>query len=138
MTHSFRPNFSQLACVSVMSLAAAVALAGPNGKGPKPKSYPLIEATFNPECTQVQVESEKALSNIVILYDDQTWEKFEFDDADDQEDAAEQYTEQYETTDGTTMVKVFVKSGPGKRKVDGLPGYVGVEFSCDATTPPSA
>ncbi|MBT8109778.1 MAG: hypothetical protein KJO27_03550 [Gammaproteobacteria bacterium] len=47
------------------------------GHAANPNSLAVITATFNGGCTSVTASSEKDLSNVVLLFADGTWEKFD-------------------------------------------------------------
>lgn len=119
---SLPKSLLKLGVVSMIVVGSQVALGGPNQN-----SRAQIDATFDNTCTYVKVESSKNIGNVVLLYSDQSWHKVELD--------GRTRTAEFEASRLTTFTNVYVKSGSAKSgKVDGLPGMVGVEFTCTPRT----
>jgi hypothetical protein len=72
----------------------------------------------------------KELSNILLVFNDGTWEKFEI------EDGILEFEYVYETATSPTVVTAFVKAGSYKTAKDPLYGNkkLGFEFNCDDPT----
>ena len=72
----------------------------------------------------------KELSNILLVFNDGTWEKFEI------EDGILEFEYAYETATSPTVVTAFVKAGSYKTAKDPLYGNkkLGFEFNCDGST----
>lgn len=72
----------------------------------------MIEATFNGDCTSVAASSDKDLSNVVLLFDDGTWEKF-----DDLDVPAGDFAGTGLNV-GKVIDSAYIKSGSFKQPVD--------------------
>ncbi|MDH3303974.1 MAG: hypothetical protein OEM50_08630 [Gammaproteobacteria bacterium] len=93
-----------------------------------------IDATFNAECTSVTASSDKDISNVVLLFTDGTWEKFDDLDVPEGDFAG--------TADnsGKTIESAYIKSGSFRQPVDFIDPdsgkvkmiNVGETFSCTA------
>lgn len=106
------------------ALFATLALA-PAGQAANDMSVAEIDAVFvGADCSGVEVESTKDLSNVLLLFADGSFEKFE-----DLSGLTGTFAGTGDNA-GKTIVTVLVKSGSYKQgRVDGLPGMVGKEFS---------
>lgn len=113
-TSVFRKMMPVLLGMLLATVSAHTAIADHKpGHAPNPKSRAMmIEATFNDECTSVTASSEKDLSNVVLLFTDGTWEKFDDLDVPEGEFAG--------TGDniGKTIESAYIKSGSFFQPVD--------------------
>ena len=112
-----------------MSLAAK-----PVDKGPNAKSLAVIEAVPSDDATSVTVASTKELSNVVMMFCDQSVEKVEFFDGDMLQELIDgKWTATVSGSGdnaGAVIAAVWVKSG-SFRSGDG-PGYGGmIAFTVD-------
>lgn len=116
-----------LSVLSVTLLTATnvnMAIAAPNAN-----SVAEITVEFSANCTSIDVESSKDLSNVVLLFEAdptglQNWEKFyELTGSMDTFEGTEENV-------GRVIVRAFVKSGSEKTTYDGIPGQVGAMFVC--------
>lgn len=80
-TSVFRKTMPILLGMLLATVSAHTALADhkpTHASNPNSNSLALmIVATFNVDCTSVTASSEKDLSNVVLLFADSTWEKFD-------------------------------------------------------------
>lgn len=96
----------------------------------------MIEATFNDDCTSVSASSEKDLSNVVLLFSDGTWEKF-----DDLDVPAGDFAGTGDNLD-KVIDSAYIKSGSFKQPVDFTDPdsgkmkiiKVGETFTCSSTS----
>ena len=76
----------------------------------------------------------KELSNILLVFNDGTWEKFEI------EDGNLKFEYSYDLTESRRVDTAFVKAGSYKTAKDPMYGNkkLGFEFNCDDSTNPGA
>ena len=77
-TSVFRKTMPIILGILLATVSAHTAIADHKpGHAANPNSLAVIMATFNVGCTSVTASSEKDLSNVVLLFADGTWEKFD-------------------------------------------------------------
>lgn len=97
--------------LGIVSANTAIADHKPNHVT-NPKSLATIDAEFNESCTSVTATSDKDLSNVVLLFNDGTWEKF------DELDMPEGDFAGTGDNTGKTISSAYIKSGSFKQPVD--------------------
>ena len=102
-----------------------------------PNSVPqMISAAFSNDCTSVTASSDKDLSNVVLLFGDGTWEKF-----DDLDVPAGDFAGTGDNLD-KVIDSAYIKSGSFKQSVDFTDSdsgkmkmiKVGETFTCSSTS----
>jgi len=133
-TSVFRKTMSILLGMLLATVSAHTAIADHKpGHAANPNSLAVIKAMFNDGCTSVTASSEKDLSNVVLLFTDKTWEKFDDLDVPEGDFAG--------TGDniGKVIDSAYIKSGSHKQAApftDADSGKmkmikVGETFTCD-------
>jgi len=126
MKTNFRRMKPSAVLIGLLLTLPLVSLADKKGK-PNDNSVSMITATFSDDCISVEAQSTKDLSNVVLLFTDGTWEKF-----DDLDGPTGIFAGTLDNDNvGKAIAIAFVKSGSFKMEHMDVPVKVGNEFSCD-------
>jgi len=126
MKANFRRMKPSAVLIGLLLTLPLVSLADKKGK-PNDNSVSMITATFSGGCISVEARSTKDLSNVVLLFADGTWEKF-----DDLDGPTGTFAGTLDNGNFEKPIQIaFVKSGSFKMEHMDVPVKVGNDFPCD-------
>lgn len=110
--------------VALLSTTVGNMAIADRGGNPDRNSLAIFQHSFSADCATFTVSSSKDLSNVVLLFTDGTWQKF---------DGLTMSAGTFNGTgdnDGKAILTAYVKSGSFRQRNEVIDGQVGAEFTC--------